>query len=74
MKYNDFNENMTSPFNLSHGTFLHEYRSFISIFYVFLSSIAVELKYWFVAEKGDGGVYLIFYYAKACISLCAGIW
>lgn len=43
------------------------------IFNVFLSSIVVELKYWFVAEKGDDGVYVIFYYAKAYICLCAGI-
>lgn len=26
----EYSENMTSPFNLLHGTFLHEYRSFIS--------------------------------------------
>lgn len=38
------------------------------LFNVILSSIVVELKYWFVGKKG--GVYLIFYYAKACIFLC----
>lgn len=47
---------------------------FICLFNIFLSSIIVELKHWFVAEKGDAGVYLTFYCAKANIEiLCAGI-
>lgn len=61
-------ENTTSPLNNFYGAFLLAYSSFLSgsryILFVYVNnfppSIVLELKYWFVVEKGDGGVSLNF--------------